>query len=347
MTDTPQMAGDVRAGRPTIFDVADRAGVSKSLVSLVLRGKPGVSESRRKAVLKAVEELGYRPNAAARSLVQQRTHTVGALLADLRNPWFLDLLDSVRTELTALGLNLFLAEVHQAQASSSVLDAFLEARVDGLLFLGTMPDSEELVAAAREMPAVVVAGREPNLPTVDVVTGDDQAGAAAAVDHLVSLGHKSIAHLAGTGRAAELRIAGYQEQMRRHGLDEHVRVEISDRTEAGDVAAARVLLTSGRCPTAILANNDYAALLAMSCAQDEGLSIPGDVSVVGYDNSALARTGYIGLTSVDNNYAELGRLAARQLERRIQFPDAARSITSLDPVLCARRTSAPPAAAQA
>ena len=108
MTDTRDM-GEIRAGRPTIFDVADRAGVSKSLVSLVLRGQPGVSESRRKAVLRAAEELGYRPNAAARSLVQQRTHTVGSLLSDMGNPWFIDLLDSVRSELASLGLNLFLS----------------------------------------------------------------------------------------------------------------------------------------------------------------------------------------------------------------------------------------------
>lgn len=333
--------GDLRAGRPTIFDVADRAGVSKSLVSLVLRGKPGVSEARRRSVLRAAEELGYRPNAAARSLVQQRTHTVGALLADVRNPWFIDLLDSVRIELTALGLNLFLSEVHQAQADSSVLDAFVDARVDGLLFLGTMPDSEQLKTAARGIPAVVVAGREPDLPTVDVVTGDDHAGGAAAVDHLASLGHRRIAHLAGTGRAADLRSAGYRDRMVAHGLADEITIEISDRTEEGDTRAARALLAEDRRPTAIIANNDYAALIAMSHAHELGLSIPGDLSVVGYDNSPIARTGYIGLTSVDNNYADMGRLAARQLERRIETPHAPRSVTLLDPDLKVRRTSAP------
>jgi DNA-binding LacI/PurR family transcriptional regulator len=332
------------ADRPTIFDVASRAGVSKSLVSLVLRGQPGVSESRRKAVLRAAQELGYRPNAAARSLVQQRTHTVGALLSDMGNPWFIDLLDSVRSELTSLGLNLFLSEAHQLETDSSVLDAFIEARVDGLLFLGTMPVTDSLTAAARSMPAVVVSGREPDLPRVDVVSGDDRAGAASAVAHLIDLGHTRIAHLAGTGRAAELRTEGYRAEMLRHGLGDAVQVEVSDRSESGDVRAAQALLDETIRPTAILANNDYAALIVMSHAQSIGLSVPLDLSVVGYDNSYLARTGYIGLTTVDNNYAEMGRLAAHQMVRRIDTPDAPRGVTLLDPILRTRRTSAPPPA---
>lgn len=332
---------NLRAGHATIFDVADRAGVSKSLVSLVLRGKPGVSEARRKAVVRAAKELGYRPNAAARSLVQQRTHTIGALLGDLRNPWFIDLLESARSELLALGLNLFLAEVDPLQTNPSVLDAFVEARVDGLLCLGTMPVSDHLISAAESLPTVVVSGREPDLPNVDVVAGDDYAGAAKATSHLIDLGHTEIAHLAGTGRAAELRADGYQDQMRSHGLGELVWVEVSDRSEAGDIAAAQALLSAVTPPTAILANNDYAAVIVMSHARSLGLSIPKDLSVVGYDNTFLARTEYIALTTVENNYAEMGRLAARQLAHRIEAPHSARSVTLLDPKLAVRRTTAP------
>lgn len=338
MSDVAEPA-NARVGHATIFDVAERAGVSKSLVSLVLRGQPGVSDARRKAVLGAAKELGYRPNAAARSLAQQRTHTVGALLSDMRNPWFIDLLESARSELRAMGLNLFLSEVDPRQDNSSVLDAFIEARVDGLLCLGTMPVSEQLVAAVDGLPTVVVSGREPDLPTVDVVTGDDYVGASKATAHLIDRGHTRIAHLAGTGRAAELRADGYRDQMGNHGLAEHIRVAVSDRSEAGDTAAADALLAPIDRPTAILANNDYAAVILMSRAQSSGLSIPGDLSVVGYDNSFLARAEYIGLTSVDNNYAEMGRLAARQLARRIETPMSARSVTLLDPNLMVRRTT--------
>ena len=121
-----------------------------------------------------------------------------------------------------------------------------------------------------------------------------------------------------------------------------VRVEVSDRSESGDMSAAQALLSEGPRPTAILANNDYAALIAMSHAQSIGLSVPEDLSVVGYDNSYLARTGYIGLTTVDNNYVDMGRLAAHQMVRRIDTPDAPRGVTLLDPILRTRRTSGPP-----
>lgn len=292
--------------------------------------------------MRAVEELGYRPNSAARSLARQRTNTVGAILSDLRNPWFIDLLAAARAELSARNFNLFLSEDHQLETDTSVLDAFVEARVDGLLCLGTIPATEQLLTVARSVPTVVVSGREPDLPNVDVVTGDDRAGAARAVAHLAELGHQRIAHLAGTGRAAELRTEGYRDEMTRRGLAEFIQAEISDRSEEGDLRAARALLTAAHRPTAILANNDYAALLTMSEAQAAGLTVPDDLSVVGYDNSNLARTGFIGLTTVDNNYLDMGKLAVARLAERIAAPKAPRTVTLLDPILRVRKTSAPP-----
>lgn len=338
---TEDTIGSAGRPRPTIFDVAERAGVSKSLVSLVLRDGPNVSAAKRAAVLRAVDELGYKPNRAARSLVSQRTFTVGAVVSDLHNTWYIDLLASVRAALTAHGLNLFLAEDQQIETDASVLDAFVDAGVDGLLCLGTLRPTDQLIRTAQSLPTVVVSGRDPDLPTVDVVTGDDYEGAVKAVSHLVELGHRRIAHLAGTGRAAELRIQGYRDTMRRNGFEDEIQVEISDRSEAGDHRAARALLVAPDRPTAIFANNDYAAVVAMSEARDAGLSIPDDVSVVGYDNSYLAQLGYIGLTTVDNNYVEMGRLAVQRLITRIETPAAPRTVTLLDPSLALRSTAGP------
>lgn len=324
--------------RPTIFDVAEHAGVSKSLVSLVLRNGANVSAAKRAAVLQAVDELGYKPNRAARSLVSQRSFTVGAIVSDLHNTWYIDLLASVRAELTAKGLNLFLAEDHQMETDASVLDAFVDAGVDGLLCLGTFRPTDQLVKTASSIPTVVASGREPDLPTVDVVTGDDYEGAVKAVNHLLAQGHRRIAHLGGTGRAAELRIQGYRDTMHRNGFDADIHVEISDRSEAGDHRAARALLESRIRPSALFANNDYAAVVAMSEARELGLSIPGDLSVIGYDNSYLAQLGYIGLTTVDNNYTEMGRLAVGRLLQRIETRDAPRTVTLLDPSIASRTT---------
>jgi len=143
--------------------------------------------------------------------VSQRTFTVGAVVSDLRNTWYIDLLESVRIELTAHGLNLFLAEDQQIETDASVLDAFVDAGVDGLMCLGTLPPTAQLMSTAQSVPTVVVSGRDPDLPAVDVVTGDDYEGATKAVAHLVKAGHRRIGHLGGTGRAADLRIQGYRD----------------------------------------------------------------------------------------------------------------------------------------
>ncbi len=132
---------------PTIRDVADRAGVSKSLVSLVLRGSEQVRPQKRDAVLRAVRELGYRPNAAARSLSEQRTRTVGVLLNDLRNPWFVDLLDGLNPLLHDHGLHMLLGDARlNRRTGQDLARPFLDLQVDGLVVVGTLPDTAALEA---------------------------------------------------------------------------------------------------------------------------------------------------------------------------------------------------------
>lgn len=150
---------------PTIRDVADRAGVSKSLVSLVLRGSDQVRPEKREAVLRAVRELGYRPNAAARSLSEQRTRTVGVLLNDLRNPWFVDLLDGLNSLLHDNGLRMLLADARlNRRTGQDPAGPFLDLGVDGLIVVGTLPDPAALGAVAERLPVVVAGAREPRLP---------------------------------------------------------------------------------------------------------------------------------------------------------------------------------------
>ncbi|MEU3346824.1 LacI family DNA-binding transcriptional regulator [Streptomyces sp. NPDC006700] len=330
---------------PTIRDVAARAGVSKSLVSLVLRGSGSVRPEKRQAVLAAVEELGYRPNAAARSLSERRTRTVGVLLNDMRNPWFVELLDGLNSRLHDAGLHMLLADGHlNRRLGEDLTRTFTELRVDGLVAVGTLRDPRALRVAAGRVPTVVAGTREPELPGVDVVAGDDERGARLATEHLIALGHRHIAHIAGLGAVGELRRRGYEAALRAHGLAGTALVEQGDLTEEGGYRATVRLLSRTRRPTAVFAANDMACVGALSAAEESGLRVPGDLSLAGYDNTYLSRLRHLWLTTVDNASHDVGRRAAQRLLDRIDDPHLPRTVDLTSPVLEVRGTTAPPAA---
>ncbi|MGI5285882.1 LacI family DNA-binding transcriptional regulator [Nonomuraea polychroma] len=323
--------------RPTIRNVAERAGVSKSLVSLVLRGSPHVSEHRRQAVLQAARELGYRPNAVARSLVEGRTHLVGALVADLHNPFYAEFLDGLQESLHGDGLRMLIGNSQWDPAfEDEAVEAFLELRVDGLVLLGIAPTSETLIEATAYTPTVVVGERDIELDSVDIVVDDDQLGARLAIDHLVELGHKRIAHIEGPRSS---RCEGYLVAMRRHSLAPYIMVEAADSSEDGGRAAAMALLTRDPRPTAIFAANDVVALGVLSAADELGLRVPEDLSVVGYDNTHLSASRHISLTSVDQPRRAMGRSAAALLSDRIGDPAKVARMREVRPELIVRRST--------
>ncbi|MFF4418758.1 LacI family DNA-binding transcriptional regulator [Streptosporangium sp. NPDC001559] len=329
--------------RPTIRNVAERAGVSKSLVSLVLRGSPHVSEHRRQAVLQAARELGYRPNAVARSLVEGRTHLVGALVADLHNPFYAEFLDGLQESLHGDGLRLLIGNSQWDPAfEDEAVEAFLELRVDGLVLLGIAPTSETLVEATGYTPTVVVGERDIELGGVDIVVDDDQLGARLAIDHLVELGHRRIAHIEGTRfSSGRFRCEGYLVAMRRHALAPYIMVEQGECTEEGGAEAARRLLTRDPRPTAIFAANDTVAIGVLAAAAELGLRVPEDLSVVGYDNVHLAGTQPISLTTVDQPRRAMGRSAAALLSDRIGEPGKVARLREITPKLVVRRSTGP------
>ncbi|CAL9649188.1 HTH-type transcriptional repressor CytR [Streptomyces sp. enrichment culture] len=328
---------------PTIRDVAERAGVSKSLVSLVLRGSDRVRPEKREAVLRAARELGYRPNAAARSLSERRTHTVGVLLNDLRNPWFVDLLDGLNSLLHASGLRMLLADARlNRRTGQDPADPFLELGVDGLVVVGTLPDPAGLEAVAERMPVVLAGARDPVPPGVDVVAGDDERGARLVTEHLIGLGHRRIAHIAGYGAVGELRRRSFEATMRHHGLADRAVVEAGDMTEEGGYRATVRLLNRPDRPTAVFAVNDIACVGALSAAGELGLRVPRDVSVAGYDNTSVSRLRHLWLTTVDNASHEVGRRAARLLLDRLEAPGGAGELHLVAPALEIRGTSGAP-----
>lgn len=331
----------VTVRRPTLDDVAERAGFSRTLVSMTLRGLPGAGEETRQAILAAAESLGYVPHAAARNLASQSSRAIGVLLRDLHNAFFADVVDGLHASMRETGYHVLMASGDELQLERSVLETFRSYRMDGAVLIGPEVREREIDAFGQSIPTVVV-GRPVRTKSVDVIVSDDRKGAALAVEHLVELGHRDIAHLDGgtVPGGATARRAGYVDAMRRHGLDRHVRIAGGGFTYAHGADGVDELLRKRRPPTAIFAANDLVALGAIQRLAELDLSTPGDVSIVGYDNSSIAAQRRVGLTSIDQPRFEIGTLAAALLRERFDGRhESARHL--LAPKLVERETTAP------
>jgi len=342
-------AGDRRSGsgsrprHPTIVDVAERAGVSKSLVSLVMRGAPNVSDEKRLAVTKAAEEIGYRPNAVARSLVRRRSYVIGVMVSDLHNPYFTEVMDGIELAARTDGYHaLFNSGGRTAAGEADAIDTLLQLRTDGVVMAGPVLPARRIAAVASSVPVVVVA-RHSRSPAHDSITNDDRMGARLAVDHLVALGHRHIAHVdGGSGAGSAQRLAGFLEAMGRHGLTGSATVVPGSFTEEGGRDGVAEVLRGRERATAIFVGNDLAAVGALDALDHHGLRVPGDVSLVGYDNIALAALGHIDLTTIDQPRREMGVTAVRLLlERRDEDRRAARHLV-VPPSLVVRGSTGPP-----
>ncbi len=330
--------------QPTIVDVAERAGVSKSLVSLVMGGSPKVSDKSRAAVLEAARELGYRRNAAARSLVRQRSGVIGCIMSDLHNPFFAEVADGIEDAAVAKEYRALLsAGFLDGEREATAIDTLVQLRVDGMIMLGPLTRTARIRESAGIIPVVVV-GRRVNARMIDSVCNDDNAGAQAVINHLVGLGHRSIVHIhAGSAAGARGRRRGYEAAMQRHGLGGHVRTIKGAYTEVGGLHAMQTLIASGELPTAVFVANDFAAIGALEAIDQAGLRVPEDVSIVGYDDTALAQLSRIALTTVAQPSAEMGRIAVRLLLERIEGGREETRHITLPPTLVVRATSAAPA----
>ncbi|GGL83259.1 LacI family transcriptional regulator [Curtobacterium citreum] len=317
----------------TIYDVAARAGVSKSLVSLVLQRSPRVSDQRRQAVLTAIQELDYRPSTAAVSLAGTRSRTIGVVLDDFRNQWFVDLLTGLRESLQDQGHRLVVADRFlNTGLDASPVEGFLSMRVEGIVIAGE-PDTDLAIPAS--MPVVVAGGRA-TLPRADTVANDDRAGGRMAAEHLLSLGHTRIGFVGASSAASAERLTGLRTEVPTVVTS----VMRGEPTEAAGAQAVGHLLDEHPDVTAVFAANDVMALGALSALADRGLRVPEDVSVMGYDDTPLAATAYVALTSIDDRSVEIGRGAGERLLARIADPTAPAQETLVEPRLVARRTTA-------
>jgi DNA-binding LacI/PurR family transcriptional regulator len=323
-------------------DVAREAGVSRALVSLVMRDQPNVSVDRRRRVLEVAGRLGYRPNAMARSLASRRTRTVGVVLDDLRNPFFAEIAGGVEELASELGYQLLLgAGGRLARRERTALATLLEYRVDGVILVSPRMPASELAAAAAEIPVVVV-GRQVRGADADCVLIDERHGTGLVLDHLVALGHERIAHVdAGRGAGGPQRRSAYLRGMKARSLTAHARVIPGDFTEEAGTNAARELLGEPELPTAVFAANDMVAAGLLGEFDRAGVAVPDDVSIVGYDNISIAHFAHVSLTTVDQPRTEMGRMALELLLGRIERRRP-RVVRLVEPTLVVRSTTAPP-----
>ncbi|MDR1151424.1 MAG: LacI family transcriptional regulator [Bifidobacteriaceae bacterium] len=330
------------ARRPTIRAVAERAGVSKSLVSLVLNDSPKVSPASREAVLAAIADLGYTPNAQARALSSERTRNIALIVNDMRNPWFVEAVDSMNSALTALGLRMLIADQRlDLHVGETVARAFVEMSVDGAILVGPLVKTPALVDLIGRAPAVSVFGSRPwRGVAVDAFVTDDAGGVGLAMEHLLGLGHVRIAYIAVSGAGAgDIRRPAYEAGMREAGLASHIAVEVEDGSEDGGFRAAVRLLTHPDKPTAVIAYNDRVAIGALSAARDLRIDVPDECSIVGYGNTSLARSRAIFLTTVDQAPAMAGRQAVATLVERMRTPAKPSTTTLVAPTLVVRLTT--------
>ena len=308
-----------------------------------MSGSDRVSGESRAAVEQAARELNYRPNAMARGLVGRRTHRLGVLLSDLRNPFFGEMSSGLLGRARELGYELvFTTGDREERYEDLAIAAMLELRADGLILAAPQVEDDVIERAARET-AVVVLNRRVESDLCDYVTDDDYAGGRLAAAHLSSLGHIHIAHIdGGLGAGAATRRAGFEAGIAELGLEGSSRVVRGSFTEEGGFRGAYELFRSGVRPTAIFAANDLAAIGAVSAAEANGLRVPRDLSVMGYDNSHLARLRHLSLTSIDQAAAELGRLAIDRILERIETGRTEAIHNIITPSLVVRGSTAPP-----
>jgi LacI family transcriptional regulator len=335
-------------GAPTIADVARRVGCSKSTVARVLNGRPDVNAETRARILRAMDELGFVADERARALASGRSRTLGLMLANLTSPYTAELIRSLEGEARRQGYAVLLMDTgHDPEAEAQAVLTLRQKRVDGVVAvpIGTSDASIKALLEAR-VPTVLVARYFRGLE-VDVVRHDNRQAAYLALRHLLELGHRRILYV---GRAAAIstvedRLAGLAAALSEAGLPrETVAVRETEVTARCGYELTLAEAQDGFPYTAVVAYNDYVALGIMRALKDRGLLVPADVSVVACADTGIADFMPVRLTTVSEEWADVGRRAAQVVLARIEGEGGAPRTLVLPVRLMVRdSSSAPPA----
>jgi LacI family transcriptional regulator len=328
---------------PTIYDVAERAGVAPVTVSRVINGSDYVRDETRVRVQQAIADLGYTPNRLARGLRSKRTQTLGLVVTDITNPFWTTVARGVEDAASEHGFSVILCNTDESEAKQEqYVNLLLEKQIDGFLLV---PATDEVSAIAlvqeRGVP-VVVLDRHVSLP-VDVVRCDSEGGAYDLVTHLLELGHRRIALLGGSPAVstAQDRVDGYRRALSEAGvpIDETLVLHRDYTQESGYAMTESILRLPDR-PTALFAVNNFIAIGAVRALREAGLRIPEDMALVGFDDLPLALVVEPFLTVAAQPAYEMGARATEHLLTRIDGDDVAAPIEVILPTeLIVRRSS--------
>lgn len=332
--------------KSTIYDVAERAGVAISTVSRVLNHSSDVSDPTRARVLRAIDELQFRPDRTAKTLAQKQTRSICVALPSFITPFHTELLKGIRHAFIDSDLDLLLCDLGSTSPRKTLLDFLKRGTVDGLLLSG-MPINDDLATELKALHApVILIGHA--WPEFDAFCWDDQQGAYLAVEHLLGLGHRRIAFVT-TWSPSSLqkdRLAGYRKALEEAGVPYDATLVGSGVTEkhagfseeAGYEAMTQLLKDHDDI-TAVFAASDVQAIGAYKALREASLRVPRDISLCGYDDIKVAR--FIELTSVDQHIYDVGKRATELLLARIEKPAAAASHETITPTLRVRSTTGP------
>lgn len=306
--------------RITIEDVAKLAGVSKATVSRVMNGNYAyIKDETRKNVMDTIEKLGYRPSSVARSLTSKRTQTAGILVSDVGNPFYANVIHGVEDIAFRHGYDLFLCNTnYDEDRGMAIVRSLIDKRVDGVFVMSSAMSNDwirELIK--NHVPAVILDWQVTiNDPSVAEIQVDYETGIRQAVDHLVELGHRTFAHISGPLelKTARERRDAFLRRLGEHGIgDSQIVVVEGDLKIDGGRQAFQKIIASSLKPTAIFAANDMMAMGVLAASRKTGFSIPGDISLVGLDDTWLAAQMDPPLTTVALPNYQIGTLAMETL----------------------------------
>ncbi len=286
----------------TIKDVAKEAGVSIATVSRVINKSPKASQSSVDSVTKAMDKLGYRPNAAARSLVSQSTNTMGVLVSDVSDPFFGTLVKAVDTVAHEHGKHILIGNgYHDAEQERKAIELLINNRCDALVIHAKGLSDEELIGYAKEVKGMVIINRHIPQLAERCISLDNHKGAYLATEYLIRHGHTKIACVASNHgiEDSQQRVEGYLAALRDHNIElPSSYIEYGEPNNDGGEIAMTNLLTKSLEITGVVAYNDYMAAGALSVLDENGIQVPQQVSMMGFDDGLIARYVHPRLTTI-------------------------------------------------